>query len=91
MSFCLNQICVSKISFNEYAVKLAVGETKVITVSVKFVCTANLESSKARIWCAVKNENCSCDLLGIDATSELSSYISCDDISLSERLGGGTY
>ena len=66
------------------------NETKKIEVSVKFSCTAKLDPSKARI-CAVINERSSCDLLGIEARSAMSPYISCDDIELEKRLGNGTY
>ena len=62
-----------------------------IVVSVKFSCTAKLDPLKARIYCAIRNERVSCDLLGIKARSTLSPYISCDDIDLEKRLGSGTY
>ena len=62
-----------------------------IEVSVKFSCTANLDPLKARIYCAIRNERVSCDLLGIKARSTLSPYVSCDDIDLGKRLGGGAY
>ena len=72
-------------------VRLSVNEPKTVEISVKFSYTAKLEPSKARIWCAIRNERVSCDLLGIKARSTLSPYISCDDIDLGKRLGGGTY
>ena len=72
-------------------VHLSVNEAKKIEVSVKFSCTAKLEPSRARVYCAIRNERVSCDLLGIKARSTLSPYISCDDIDLGKRLGGGTY
>ena len=74
-----------------FTVRLSVNETKTIEVSVKFSCTAKLEPSKARIYCAIRNERSSCDLLGIKARSAMSPYVSCDDVELKERLGGGTY
>ena len=72
-------------------VYLSVNETKMIDVSVKFSCTAKLDPSKARICCVIRNERVSCDLLSIEARSTLCPYVSCDDIELKERLGGGTY
>ena len=72
-------------------VHLSVNETKTIEVSVKFSCTAKLDPSKVRIWCAIRNERSSCDLFGIEARSAMSAYVSCDDIDLGKRLGSGTY
>ena len=89
--------CVlSKFLYRHYSsdictVHLSVNETKTIEVSAKFSCTAKLDPLKARIYCAIRNERVSCDLLGIKARSTLSPYISCDDIELEKRLGGGTY
>ena len=72
-------------------VRLSVNETKKIEVSVKFSCTVKLEASKARILCAIRNEKSSCDLVGIEARSAMSAYVSCDDIKFEESLGSGTY
>ena len=72
-------------------VHLSVNETKTIEVSAKFSCTAKLDPSKARIWCAIRNERSSCNLLGIKARSTRSPYISCDDIDLEKHLGSGAY
>ena len=82
----------SLLFFDNHPVKLAAKETKTIEVSVTFVCTANLEPSKARICCAIRNESSCCDLSGIEARTEMSPYISCDDIKLkSKPLGSGRY
>ena len=77
--------------FDNHTVKLAANETKKIEVSVTFACTAKLKPSKAKICCAIKNESSYCDLLGIEAMSEMSPCISCDDLNLEEELGGGRY
>ena len=88
---CSLQILVRHHSSDIYTVRLSVNEAKKIEVSVKFSCTAKLDPSKARIWCAIRNERSSCDLLGIEARSAMSAYVSCDDIDLGKRLGGGAY
>ena len=75
-----------------YTVHLSVDETKMIEISVKFSCTAKLEPLKARIWCAIRNERSSCDLLGIKARTVDLVYISCDDIKRETApIGSGTY
>ena len=76
---------------DNHTVKLSANEMKTIEVSVMFACTAKLQPSKARIWCAIRNERSSCNLLGIEARSEMSPYISCDDLKLEEERGGGAY
>ena len=78
--------------FDNHTVKLSAKETKTIEVSVTFACTAKLNPSKARICCAIRNESSYCDLLGIEAMTEMSPYISCDDLKLELKpLGRGGY
>ena len=72
-------------------VRLSVNKTKTTEVSVKFSCTAKLEPSKARIYCVIRSERVSCDLLGIKARSAMSPYISCDDLTIEKELGSGAY
>ena len=72
-------------------VKIDADETQTIEVSIRFACTAKLTPSKARICGGIANEWCFCDLLGIEATSELPPYISCDDIKRRREIGSGTY
>ena len=77
---------------DNHTVKLSANEMKTIEVSVMFACTAKLQPSKARIYCAVRNERSYCALLGIEASSEDSLYISRDDLKLEKKpLGNGTY
>ena len=78
--------------FDNPTVKLSANETKTIEVSVMFACTAKLEPSKAKICCAITNESSFCSLLGIEAITEMSPFISCDDIKLEAKpLGSGRY
>lgn len=60
-------------------------------MTVRFSCIAKLDPTKARIRCIIKNEQCSCNLLRLEARSEMSPYISCDDIHLEQPpLGSGS-
>ena len=73
-----------------FAVNLDTKKSEKITVTARFSCTAKLSPDKARVRCAI-NGKYHCNLLGIEARSEISPYISCDDISTDKELGAGKY
>ena len=67
------------------------GEKRSIRATVTFKCTATLTRSSASICCAVKTEKCWDVLCPLEARTELTPFISADDVKIIKELGKGSY
>lgn len=82
-----------EVTFDPPYVELPVGASKFITTSIRFHCTANLLPHQVYV-CGGLNDDSQAwgKICGVEAHTDLSKFISCDDLELSSKsFGDGTY
>ena len=82
-----------EVVFDPPRVELSEGDSKLITISIKFHCTANLLPHQAYICGELDHDSHRWGkICGIEAHTDISKFISCDDLELSSKpLGEGRY
>ena len=82
-----------EVTFDPPHVALPVGASKFITVSIRFRCTANLLPHQVYVCGRLNNGSQAWGkVCGVEAHTDLSNFISCDDLELSSKsFGDGRY